>query len=79
MRPGGFTLSGRLLYECMQKEILLKKAALLPSFGLVKAGTVVRVSRVVADSLIASGSAEEPPVKVETKKAPARRRTVKAS
>lgn len=57
----------------------MKKAALLPSAGLVKAGTVVRVSRVVADSLIASGAAEEPPVKVETKKAAPRRRTAKAS
>ena len=79
MRPGGFLLSGRLLYERMQKEILLRKAALLPSAGLVKAGTVVRVSRVVADSLIASGAAEEPPVKVETKKAAPRRRAAKAS
>ena len=73
-----------LLYLCSTflsavSQVLLKKAALLPSAGLVKAGTVVRVSRVVADSLIASGAAEEPPVKVETKKAAPRRRAAKAS
>lgn len=78
MRPGGFLLSGRLLLERMQKEILLKKTALLP-VGLVEAGVVVRCSKVIADSLIASGAAEEPPVKVETKKAAPRRRTTKAA
>lgn len=49
----------------MEKEIVLKKDALTP-VGFVKTGAVLRVSGVVAQSLINSGAAEIAAVKPKT-------------